>query len=232
MRNAIDQINDSRLGDACTMSRYPNVALSNYHTGFSLWWIGWCGLLVVRGHRFVRRILPGVRAVLSFFESYQKKDGSLGPLPWCATSTGAGMASANRRRKPRIVGAYDLLTVARRIAGAELEAGRVCARSPRFISAGETTFAKRRSGSTGCRQSLYADTPAKQQFSQHTNTMAVLCDVITGTPARDLMLRTLTAPDWRRSVFFKFYMNLALVKVARARATWINGRLADMLARG
>ena len=83
MRNAIDQINDSRLGDACTMSRYPT-RLEQYIPGFSLWWIG-----MVRDYwwyvddpAFVRRILPGVRAVLSFFESYQKKDGSLGPLPW------------------------------------------------------------------------------------------------------------------------------------------------------
>ena len=31
---------------------------------------------------FVRRMLPGVRAVLSFFDADQKEDGSLKPLPW------------------------------------------------------------------------------------------------------------------------------------------------------
>src|SRR6185369_10511569 len=31
---------------------------------------------------FVRRMLPGVRSVLSFFEGYQKENGSLGALPW------------------------------------------------------------------------------------------------------------------------------------------------------
>ena len=29
-----------------------------------------------------KRMLPGVRAVLSFYESYQGVDGSLRPLPW------------------------------------------------------------------------------------------------------------------------------------------------------
>src|ERR1019366_6695927 len=41
---------------------------------------------------------------------------------------------------------------------------------------------------------LFADTPSKKMFSQHTNTMAVLADVVTGQEAHDLMLRTLTAP--------------------------------------
>ena len=31
---------------------------------------------------FVRGMLPGVRAVLAFFERYQQKDGSLRGLPW------------------------------------------------------------------------------------------------------------------------------------------------------
>ena len=65
------------------MSRYPT-RLEQYIPGFSLWWIGmvhdyWW---YVDDPEFVRRMLPGVRAVLSFFESYQKENGSLGPLPW------------------------------------------------------------------------------------------------------------------------------------------------------
>ncbi len=83
MRNAIEQINDSRQSDGCTMSRYPT-RLEQYIPGFSLWWIGmvhdyWW---YVDDPRFVRRMLPGVRAVLSFFEQFQKENGSLGQLPW------------------------------------------------------------------------------------------------------------------------------------------------------
>ena len=83
-------------------------------------------------------------------------------------------------------------------------------------------------------RNLYADTPDKQQFSQHTNTMAVLADVITGTPARDLMLRTLNAPGLAQAaLFFKFYMNLALVKVGEGdRYLDQLGDWRDMLARG
>jgi len=83
MRNAIDLINDSRQSDGATMSRYPS-RLEQYIPGFSLWWIGmlhdyW---RYVDEPDFVRRMLPGVRAVLSFYEGYQKDNGSLKPLPW------------------------------------------------------------------------------------------------------------------------------------------------------
>ena len=31
---------------------------------------------------FVKEMLPGVRAVLSFYAKYQKPNGSLGKMPW------------------------------------------------------------------------------------------------------------------------------------------------------
>jgi hypothetical protein len=61
---------------------------------------------------------------------------------------------------------------------------------------------------------LFADTPSKKSFSQHTNTMAVLADVASGEEARALMLRTLTAPGLAQgALYFKFYMHQALAKV-------------------
>ncbi len=83
MRNAIEQINDSRRSDGATMSRYPT-RMEQYIPGFSLWWIGmvhdyWW---YVDDPEFARRMVPGVRAVLSFFDRYQKQNGSLKPLPW------------------------------------------------------------------------------------------------------------------------------------------------------
>ena len=83
MRNAIDLLNDSRQRDGCTISRYPT-RLEQYIPGFALWWVGmvhdyhW----YVADAPFVRRMLPGVRSVLSFFEAYQKENGSLASLPW------------------------------------------------------------------------------------------------------------------------------------------------------
>jgi hypothetical protein len=61
---------------------------------------------------------------------------------------------------------------------------------------------------------LFADTPSRQKFSQHTNTLAVLADIVSGEEARALMLRTLTAPALAQgALYFKFYMHQALAKV-------------------
>jgi len=51
-------------------------------------------------------------------------------------------------------------------------------------------------------------------WPQHTNTMAVLADVVTGSEARDVMLRTLTEPGLAKGeLYFKFYIHQALAKV-------------------
>ncbi|MGD0668558.1 MAG: alpha-L-rhamnosidase C-terminal domain-containing protein [Bryobacteraceae bacterium] len=238
MRNAIGQIDDSRLGDACTMSRYPT-RLEQYIPGFSLWWIA-----MVRDYwwyvddpAFVRRMLPGVRAVLSFFEAYQKKDGSLGLLPWWRYfdwvpewPSGEPPQEADGSSAP-----YDLLLLLAYRWAAELEdalglGGLSEVYQARASQLRET--AHRLYWDAGKR--LFADTPARRQFSQHTNTMAVLADVITGTPARDLMLHTLSAPGLAQAaLFFKFYMNLALVKVGEGdRYLDQLGDWRGMLARG
>jgi hypothetical protein len=65
------------------MSRYPT-RLQQYIPAWTLWWVGmvhdywWYADDVP----FLKQMLPGVRAVLSFFEARQKENGSLGPLPW------------------------------------------------------------------------------------------------------------------------------------------------------
>jgi len=238
MRNAIDQINDSRQGDACTMSRYPT-RMEQYIPGFSLWWIG-----MVRDYwwyvdhpAFVRRMMPGVRAVLSFFERYQKKDGSLGPLPWWRYfdwvpewPSGESPQAADGSSAP-----YDLLLLLAYRWAAELETAVGLSGLAEVYRAREKQLretAQRLYWDAGGR--LYADTPARQKFSQHTNTLAVLADVITGTEARDLMLRTLTAPGLAQgALFFKFYMNLALLKVGEGdRYLDRLNDWRDMLSRG
>ncbi len=218
MRNAIDLINDSRHSDGCTMSRYPT-RLEQYIPGFSLWWIG-----MVHDYwwyaddpAFVRRMLPGVRAVLSFFAGYQKENGSLASLPWWRYFDWVpSWPSGNAPQDPDGSAAlFDmLLLMAYRWAG-QLEA-----------SLGLRAMADTYRGCEGqlravCQQlywdpekKLYADTPGKQQFSQHTNTMAVLADVATGAAAHDVLLRSLSAEGLAQpGLFFRYYVHTALAKV-------------------
>ncbi len=212
MRNAIDLINDSRQSDGATMSRYPS-RLEQYIPGFSLWWIGmlhdyWW---YVDDAEFVHRMVPGVRAVLSFFEGYQKENGSLKPLPWWryfdwvpSWANGEAPQDEDGSSAP-----FDLLLMMAYGWAAELEA-------KVGIAAMADVYRRREQQLRRTAQqlywdggrSLYADTARKEKFSQHTNTLAVLGDVVTGAAAHDLMVRVLSEPGLAQATFFfRFYVH-------------------------
>jgi alpha-L-rhamnosidase len=238
MRNAIDQIDDSRHSEGATMSRFPT-RLEQYIPAFSMWWIGmvhdyWW---YVDDAAFVRRMLPGVRAVLSFFERYQKENGSLGPLPWWRYFDWVpSWRGGDPPQEPDGSSApFDLLLVMAYRWASEMEVAlgvRALAEvySRRELQLRETS---QKLYWDEARQ-LYADTPRRQQFSQHTNTMAVLADVPAGDAARAVLLRSLTAPGLAEpGLFFRFYQHCALAKVGEGDSYL--DRLGDwhgMLARG
>ena len=218
MRNAIDLLNDSRQSDGCTMSRYPT-RLEQYIPGFALWWVGmvhdyhW----YVPDAAFVRRMLPGVRSVLSFFEGYQKENGSLGSLPWWryfdwvpewpngeAPQEADGGAALNDLQ---LLLALDWAAEMEKAAGLP-ELAQVYGERAR------TLRATIRALYWDAERQLFADTPARKLFSQHTNTLAVLAGATGGAEARELMRRTLTAPGLAQgALYFKFYLHQALAKV-------------------
>jgi hypothetical protein len=218
MRNAIDLLNDSRQSDGCTMSRYPT-RTEQYIPGFALWWIGTVHdyFWYVDDPAFVRRTLPGVRSVLSFFEGYQKENGSLASLPWWRYFDWVPEWPNGEAPQETDGGAalFDLQL---------LMAYRWAAALERATGLGElaTVYGDRERQLRDTVRTLYwdsgrqlfADTPAKQKFSQHTNTLAVLADVVSGQEARDLMLRILNASALAHGeLYFKFYIHQALAKV-------------------
>ncbi|HTS60504.1 MAG TPA: family 78 glycoside hydrolase catalytic domain [Candidatus Acidoferrales bacterium] len=238
MRNAIDLLNDSRQSDGCTMSRYPT-RLEQYIPGFALWWIGmvhdyWW---YVEEPAFVRRMLPGVRSVLSFFEQYQKQNGSLGSLPWWRYFDWVPEWPNGDAPQEADGGAalFDLHLVMAYRWAAELEgalglkqlAGVYSDRERQLRETAQELY-------WDAGRQMYADTPAKQKFSQHTNTLAVLADVATGQGARDLMLRILTAQGLAQgALYFKFYLHQALAKVGEGdRYLDLLGDWRQMLAKG
>ena len=238
MRNAIGQINDSRQSDGATMSRYPT-RLEQYIPGFSLWWIAmvhdyWW---YVDDPEFVRRMLPGVRAVLSFFEGYQKENGSLRPLPWWRYMDWVPQwRGGDPPQGPDGSSApFDILLLMAYRWAAEMEMALGLRAMASVYSAREAQLKQTVQGLYwNADRKLYADTAAGTQFSQHTNIFAVLADVIAGEPARDLVLRILNAPDLAQTgLFFRFYLHQALAKVGEGdRYLEQLGDWHAMLARG
>jgi alpha-L-rhamnosidase len=234
MRNAIELIDNSRQSEGATMSRYPT-RLEQFIPGFSLWWIGMVHdySRYVDDPAFVRRMLPGVRAVLSFFERYQQENGSLRTLPWWryfdwVPSWPSGNAPQDADGGSAL---FDMLLLIAYRWASELETGPLASvyrdRERQLRQTVQSLY-----WDEG--RKLYADTPSKKQFSQHANTLAVLGDIITGAAARELMLRMLAAPGLAEpGLFFKFYVHVALAKVGEGD-TYLDrlGDWREMLARG
>jgi alpha-L-rhamnosidase len=218
MRNAIGQIDDSRISNGATMSRYPT-RLPQFIPSFSLWWIGmvhdyW---RYVDDPDFVRRMLPGVRGVLSFFSSHQKRGGLLGPLPWWRFMDWAeGWQNGNPPQEAGGESApFDLLHVMALTWAADLEAAHGI---PPLAA-----WYRRRAAAVAAaaqhlywdpRRRLYADTPRKTAWSQHTNALAVLSGVAPPAGAAGLIARVLRDPGLTQcSLYFRHYLYTALNQV-------------------
>lgn len=217
VKNAIELINDSRNANACTMSRYPT-RLQQYIPGFSLWWIGMVHdySRYVDDPQLVKRMITGVRSVLSFFESYQRADGTLGHLPWWRYMDwadqwprGDAPEDANGSSAP-----FDFLYIMALDWAADLETQQG---TSAFASLYRDRATKLRSLTRAmywdATKRLFSDTPEKAKFSQQGNILAVLAGVA-GPDTRELTVRVMDNREIvQASLYFKHYLFTALNRV-------------------
>jgi len=239
MRNAIAQINDSRTAEGATMSRAPT-RQQQYIPPFSLWWVGmvhdyW---MYRDDPEFVRQMLPGVRAVLSFFSAHRSEKQLLGQMPWWnfidwtkQWKGGVPPAGADGTSAPvnlQLLLAYDWAAEMENALGSKALA------ADYRSAAGELRAAIQNTYWDGTERMLYADTPDKKNFSQQTNALAVVAGLVKGDDARELVARII--PDVslvQASIYFKHYLHSA-VNVAGEGDRYLDllGEWDAMLARG
>jgi hypothetical protein len=180
-REAIRAIDGSRRADGLTASRSPS-SLAQYIPPFSLLWVGMLyDFAVYRNDPpFISQELPGTRSVLRWFANFQAKDGLLQHLPeWSFvdwTADGVVLPSYDAKGKSCLL---TLEYIGALKEAAELE--RV--EGDHAIARSYDVNARRakRGVIDGCWDRdlhLIADSPAKTVFSQHSNTLAVLYDVV------------------------------------------------------
>lgn len=218
-RYGLTLMDHSRIAEGITLSRYPTDLHQQIPT-FSLWWVAM--LHDYYRYRpdslFIKDKLPGARQVLSFFERYQQPDGSLKNVPyWVFTDwtqgTGwdFGMAPIGKNGESAVLDLQLLLTY--RLA-AELENNlglKDIARQylSRADQLGQTIQRKYWNSA----RNLYADTEAKDTYSQHANSLAILAGITPSSQATDIartmLSDTTLAPT---SIYYKFYLHQALTK--------------------
>lgn len=236
MKNAIAQIDDSRTAEGATMSRAPT-RQQQYIPPFSLWWIG-----MVHDYwwyrddpAFVREMLPGVRAVLTFFAQHQRQDGSLGVLPWWNFVDWVWPNGVPPAEPDGASAAVDLQLLLALDWAADLE-GALGSRptGDGFRTSAKTLRATIRHRYWDPARGLFADTPRRQAFSQQANALAVLARVVEGAEARALVNRVLADSSLTQcTYYFRHYLHSAVNHVGEGdRYLELLDEWDSMLARG
>ncbi|HEY3377551.1 MAG TPA: alpha-L-rhamnosidase C-terminal domain-containing protein, partial [Armatimonadota bacterium] len=216
-RNAIDLLNTSRTSEGATMSRAPT-RLHQYIPGFSLWWIGmvhdyW---MYQDDPKFVKEMLPGVHAVLSFFAARQQANGSIGVMPWWNyvdwTKEWRGGAPGGDAEGSKAPADLQLLLAYQWAARLEDAMGsKALAAEYREAARLLSTTIQKLYWDDG--RKMYADGVTKSGYSQHTNALAVLAGLTQGKAARDLAERVAADTSLVQcSIYFRYYLHQALAQ--------------------
>ncbi|MCB2074675.1 MAG: alpha-L-rhamnosidase [Novosphingobium sp.] len=215
MRNAIELFEQSRIPEGITASRYPS-ADPQFIPPFSLWWVAMIHDYWMHRDdpKFVERFLPGTRSVLSWFERHLDRNGMLGPMPWWnfldwnpsfENGTAPGAKDGNSTALT-LQFAYTL----RRAAELEDRIGEP-GLATRYRELADRLGTAARELAWDDSRGLFADTPQKAGYSQHSNVLAVLAGAVPGNEARALMERVLTDRALLQATFyFRFYVDEAM----------------------
>lgn len=211
-RQAILHFDWSRLPEGITQSRYPS-NWTQVIPGFSLYWV-----LMIRDYHqvygdaaFLRERLPGVRAVLDWFEQKRQPDGLVGPLPYWnfhdwVKEWPRGCPSRDTDA-PVTLDSLLYAEACRAAAWLHAEAGAPAAEAAAFTARHASLVQAVNARCFDAGLGLYLDLPGAAHVSQHTNAWAIIAGAITGHAAHALGHTIATRTDLSpASLYFAFYL--------------------------
>jgi alpha-L-rhamnosidase len=219
-RNALNLMDHSRIAEGVTLSRHPSFS-PQLIPSFSMWYVGmlhdyW---MYRPDSSFVKEKMHGTREVLAFFNKYQQQDGSLKGVPywlftdWVDNQKGwsGGVAPIGKDGCSAVLDLQLLLTYQ---VAAELEHGLGSqAFFKEYLTRAAVLKKTIQQKYWDAAKGLYADTPEKDVFSQHANTLAILTGMVPAKEssllAKKMLEDNTLAPA---SIYFKYYLHLALVE--------------------
>ena len=215
MRNAIELADQSRIPEGLILGRCPS-AIPQVTPPFSLYWVAMVHDYFM--HRsddaFVKNFLPGIEAVLGWFERRVDSTGMLGALDWfnftdwsegfmCGAPAGVDLghsALISLNYAYALDRAAELFNYFQK----NEQAGKYKSQSENI----------KRSVYLKCfveKEGLLADTPEQAIFSQHTNIFGILTDAIPGEEQQKVMEKILYDTSLvQTTIYYKFYLFQAL----------------------
>ena len=227
-RQAIGNIDNSRVPEGLTQSRYPS-ALPQFIPPFSLLWVNmvhdyW---MYVDDLPFVEQTLPHTRTVIDWFAGHLRPDGLLGNVKWWEFADWTeGYRDGVPPQDPD--GGSTFLTL--QYIESLHDAAELEAKYGSKERAAQYQEMIRRAGQAlnrenwAAKYSLYADTPAKKTYSQQANILAVWLDVAPRPQQQAILKRLLASKEHEAATFdgapvppmsapsyyFRFYLTRAL----------------------
>jgi len=221
MRNAIKLADHSRLPEGLTLSRGPSY-IPQIIPAFSLYWIAMVHdyYMYREDDEFIKSCLPGIQAVLGWFERRIDKNNMIGILDWFnfadwtdgfAVGAPGGVDDGNSALVSlNLVYALDRASELFGHLEHEYEAKKYKELADRIRS---SVYENCWSDS----MKLMADTPDKQVYSQHTNIFSILTDCVPEENQEKLMDQILDNKKLiQTTIYYKFYLFEALQKTGMA----------------
>lgn len=219
VRNALNQMNESRLPEGLTLSRHPSHTPQLIPT-FSLWYIDMLHDYWMYGkdEAFVKNKLMGTRGILEFFKRFQQKDHSLKDVPywnftdWCETKGWDGGRAPVGKDGYSSVMDLLLLYTYQMAADMELKIG-IPALAEQYQQEAKILQQTIRHKYFDAGKKLFADRTEKDVYSQHANTLAILTGTTKGAEAiaiANKMMKDTSLTE--ATIFYKYYVYQALTK--------------------
>ena len=214
-RNALNLMDQSRLTEGVTMSRYPTKSTQIIST-FSLWYIGmlhdyW---MYRPDPDFIKDKLVGERAVLAFFSKYQQEDGSIKDMPYWRFVDWVGDMGWGPMGPDGSAAIYDVQLLLAYQWAADLErAMGIEHYVDLYTSKANQLKATIKRKYWNASKGLYADTKEQKGYSQHVNSLAILADLVDEQDlgkVGDILLNDKSLTQC--TIYFKYYLHQALAK--------------------
>uniref|UniRef100_UPI0026015709 alpha-L-rhamnosidase-related protein n=1 Tax=Algoriphagus sp. TaxID=1872435 RepID=UPI0026015709 len=221
IKNSLNQISYSQQPEGVTFSRYPS-ASPQYIPPFSMWYVGMLHDYLMYGSdmEFLRTKLNSSRSVISYFQSVQDEEGSLGTLPfwsfvdWAVgTEWRQGIPPIGADGNSAILDLQMLLAL-QYAADLEVHLG-VQGLADNYLNEAEKLKSTIRNKYWNSSVGLFADRAEKDLFSQHANALAILAGVVEGSEAKEIGDKMLSLENdmVEATIYFKYYIHQALVEV-------------------